>query len=200
MSVFFLGLTLFERIIFVVATVSSILLAIQILFLLLGIGDGLGDISGIDAVEIGTNASEGLSLSVFTIKGIIGFFAVGGWASFAVSQAGGHISLVIISYLVAGGAALFGIAHLYKLSIKMQSDGTIQHSNAIGKVATVYLTIPAKGNGSGKVHLTVQERYIEMEAVTEGDEPIKSDEMVSVVGCYNNTLIVEKNHKNQLEK
>lgn len=195
MQVFFLGLDVFERVLFIIATTSTALLIVQIILLLIGIGGSsdMIDFSHVDVdAHFDTHLDTGAEFSLFTIKGVIGFFAVGGWVGFAVSQAGGHILLVILLTLITGTATLFGVAYLYNLIVKMQSDGTINMSNAVGLIGKVYLTIPPKGKGSGKVNLTIQERLIEAEAISQIEEPIKTEEMIRVIGCYENTVIVEK--------
>lgn len=194
MEAFFIGLTLFERILFVLASASTALLVVQIILLLIGFSGGdISDASGFDTLDIDSVSGEGVELSMFTVKGFIAFFSVGGWVGLAVSQSGGHILLVLFLALLSGGGALYGVAYLYRLGAKMQSDGTIHINNAIGQIAKVYLTIPAKGDGAGKVTLNLQERFVELEAVTESNVPIKSEEMVRIVGCYENTVIVVKN-------
>ena len=193
MELFFLGLTVLERILFIVASAATALLIVQIILLLLGFsGAEFGDIGDVDSVDMDIDASAGAQLSLFTVKGIIAFFSVGGWVGLAVSQAGGHFILVILLALIAGGLAMYGIAYVYSLAQKLQSDGQISMNNAIGQVGKVYLTVPPKGKGAGKVTLTIQERYIEAEAIQEGENPIKSEELIRVMGCHENTLIVEK--------
>ena len=78
------------------------------------------------------------------IQGNNRVLSVGCWSAFAVSQANGRIVLVIIVGLLAGLASMFGVAYLYKLSFKMQEDGTLNINNAIGQVGKVYLTVPLR--------------------------------------------------------
>ncbi|MGI6701374.1 MAG: hypothetical protein ACOX3U_02755 [Christensenellales bacterium] len=197
MGEFFQSLSIFETVLFIFASISSLILLAQIVLVLIGIGhDGDVDIhtdyDDISDTADSDDVSSGAGFSIITFKGIIAFFSVGCWSAFAVSQANGRIVLVIIVGLLAGLASMFGVAYLYKLSFKMQEDGTLNINNAIGQVGKVYLTVPSKGGGSGKVVLTIQERYAELDAITNSQEPIKTDEMVRVIGCYENSLIVEK--------
>ena len=51
--------------------------------------------------------------------------------------------------------------------------------------------MPALRSGNGKVNVYVQERYVELEAVTDSEEPIKTGEKVKVVDTMDNgTLVV----------
>lgn len=197
MTVFFNNLTVFEMVLFILAAASTVILILQIILTLVGFLDGnafdIGvDVDAIDGIDNLDSDASG-DLAIFTIKGIVGFFSIGGWVGLALSTSGVHIAWVIISAFVSGTVALIGIAYLMKLGMKLQSNGMIVHKNAIGEKATVYLTIPAKGKGTGKINLTVQERFIEAEAITESEVSIPTASQVKIVAFINGTYIVEKN-------
>ena len=100
--------------------------------------------------------------------------------------------LALIPGIAAGIAAAFGIAAFMKITEKLQGNGNLQVENTVGKTAEVYLTIPANRGGNGKVNVYVQERYAEMEAVTDSDTPIKTGEKVKITGTLNEgTVLVE---------
>ena len=83
------------------------------------------------------------------------------------------------------------IAWLMRSMLKLQSSGNLEPKNAVGKAGVVYITIPGERSGSGKVNLLVQERFAEMDAVTDG-EPIPTGREVIVVGVTTlGTLIVK---------
>jgi len=82
-------------------------------------------------------------------------------------------------------------AYVIKLSLKLQESGNLDIKNAVGSLATVYIKIPAKRATYGKVTLTVQERFLELEAVTDCAEELKTGETVQITGILgNSTLIV----------
>ena len=74
----FNSLSALEKTYFIIACVASVFLIIQILFMVFG-GDGDADADGdID----GDGASDGggdSGVTPFSVKGIVAFFAVGGW-------------------------------------------------------------------------------------------------------------------------
>ena len=78
---------------------------------------------------------------------------------------------------------------------KLQSNGAINIKNAIGKIGTVYLTIPPRRSGFGKVNVLVQERYAEYDAVTDGDEPIPTLAEIEVIGAVGADKLVVKRYK-----
>ena len=63
----------------------------------------------------------------------------------------------------------------------------------MGRAGTVYLTVPARRGGCGKVNVLVQEQLREFEAVTEEAEPIPTGEKVLVTGLAGeDTLLVSR--------
>ncbi|NMA25607.1 MAG: hypothetical protein GX936_08070, partial [Clostridiales bacterium] len=93
--------------------------------------------------------------------------------------------------LFCGTAALIGIAVLFKLTARLQSAGNISLENAVGKKAKVYITIPGRGKGIGKIVLTFQERFMECDAVSDSPDALKTGTLVAVTGVADeNTLIV----------
>jgi len=74
----------------------------------------------------------------------------------------------------------------------LRSSGNIDNTKAVGKIADVYLTIPAKGNGMGKINLTLEERFVELNAIQEGNSPITTGAKVKVTAIVGDTLVVEQ--------
>jgi len=86
---------------------------------------------------------------------------------------------------------MLSIAILLKGTLRLQSDGSVRLPNAIGKPASVYIRVPARRSGRGKVNVTVQECLIEADAVTDGETDIATGMEVTVVGMADpNTLLV----------
>lgn len=221
MEAFFLGLTILEKIFFILASVGSLLLIVQIILMIIGMGgDGVDGIDGADSPDIphdiphdvphdipgdvshdiphgvdvdpGNDLTSGTSFTLVTVRGVIGFFAVGGWVGLAVSQTGAHWFWALLAALAAGFGAMVLVAYLYSAILKLQADGNMRINESIGQIGKVYLTIPPKGQGSGKVNILLQDSYVELEAVTDNPDAIKTEEMIRVVGCYENTVVVER--------
>lgn len=68
-----------------------------------------------------------------------------------------------------GLAAMYGVYFLMRGLYRLQADGTERIDRAVGQEGMVYLTIPANNTGVGKVHVPVQNRIIEYEAMTAGE-------------------------------
>lgn len=182
-------LNTFEQIMFCVGVIASVVLVIQIILLLIGFFDF--------DVDIDIDATDGVGL--FTIKGLIAFFALGGWVSFGVSMAGVAWWWSLLAGIAAGLAGLVGVGYLYKLGMKLQANGTLQPEKSIDKVAEVYLTIPPANGGNGKISIEVNGKLEVMDAITTEDEAIKTGEFVKITDWNGEKFIVEK-LKNNKEK
>lgn len=131
-------------------------------------------------------------LRLFTVQGIVAFFAVSGWVSIAAVSSGMPAVGGIPLGAVAGFFAMYGIAKLVQISKKLTENGTIDFRNAIGETATVYIPIPPEGEGEGKVTLTLQGRFMECSAVSCLKETLKTGTQVRVTDLNGETLVVEK--------
>ena len=190
------GLELVQQIFALIAIPSTAILIIQTVLQLIGIGgddvpedidgDGIPD-SDLDAAAA---ADDGLSL--FSIRGILSMLCITGWLGVGLLETALPDWAAILIAVAAGVATLIGIAFLMRGIYKLQSSGNIDISNAIGKVAQVYIPIPAAGAGSGKVTITLQEKFCEYTAITAAAEALKTGSYVRVVSVSDGgVLLVE---------
>ena len=185
------SLDLFARVYALIAVPATFILLLQTVLLFLGIGaddDGI-DLTGNDQIDTpGDGGGDGLVL--FSVRGIMAMLCVGGWSGLALYASGVNRALTIIISFVCGCAALLAIAYLMRAVMKLQSSGNIDLGSAIGKTGRVYIPIPADAKGSGKITLTVQERFIEAEAVTTASRRLATGEPVRVVATDNAGMLV----------
>lgn len=182
------SLSILQRIFGIMAVPATIIMIIQTILVVIGFGDVDTDIDGDVSDASFSEGSDGLAL--VSVRGIVAFFAIGGWTGIVMAHLQIHTFIVVLVSLVAGFFALLFVAFMIKLTTKLQANGNINYRNAIGKFAKVYITIPADGR-SGKVNLTLQGRYVECEAVTKDGQAIKPGLTVIINGLVdNNTLIV----------
>lgn len=175
-----------EKVYFIIGCVASGLLLVQLIMLLIGFG-GDGDMDG--DVDMDTDNDGGIG--IFTIKGIIAFFALGSWIALAASKGGLHWGWTLLIFFVSGTVALIGVGFLYKYAYKLQSNGNIDSSLAVGKIGEVYLTIPGNNGGHGKLSVTLQGKLCEIDAVTNGANAIATGQSAKIVGVIGDTYIVE---------
>lgn len=135
-------------------------------------------------------ADHDAGLRLFTIRGLIAFFAVGGWTGIALIDLGLGAALAAFLALAAGMIALVLVALLIRVLLGLQSSGNIDIHNAVGGIGVVYLHVPGRMEGSGKITLVLQERSTEIDALTEIPEGIPTGRQVKVVGLRGEKVIV----------
>ena len=128
----------------------------------------------------------------FTVRGIVAFFCIFGWSGLAYYSSGLAVWLVTTLAVLSGLLAMLIIGLMFYGVRKLQSSGNIKYSNAVGKPAEVYIPIPPKREGRGKVMVYLQERLVEADAVTDEETKLKTGENVKVVGNISSTLIVKR--------
>ena len=168
----------------------SLVLIIQTILTFVGLGDHDADTGGADGPDEAPPDISGFRF--FTIRGIVAFFCIFGWTGYVLTSTPLSTVLILLISTAAGLLAMLLIGLMFYSIRRMEVSGNLQYSNAIGKEAEVYLPIPAQRAGKGKVMVTVQQRLIEADAITEEDQKLMTGEMVYISGHIGNTLIVNK--------
>lgn len=105
-------------------------------------------------------------LSIRTVLIGLTFFGLTGKAS----SASGFEPLPTLAIAIACGlGAMYGVYFLMRGLFKLTADGTARIERTVGEEGMVYLPIPANNSGIGKVHVPVQNRLVEYEAMTSGE-------------------------------
>lgn len=131
--------------------------------------------------------SDGLHLfSIRALSAGIAFFGVGGLVA---AKLGLPQLLAVPMAAVSGLLAAAGVATLMASMRRLESDRTIRISNAIGKVGNVYLSIPGQQSGTGKIMITIQERQVEIAAMTR-EGTIASGTRVLVIDTVSSDTVV----------
>jgi hypothetical protein len=112
-------------------------------------------------------ASDGLNL--FSIRAIGAGLAFFGLAGVTGARSGFGELLSFVGAFAAGGLAVLGVAITMRAMLRLNSDRTFRLEGAVGSSGNVYLRIPRARSGTGKVHLSVQQRIMELDAVTPAD-------------------------------
>lgn len=203
------GLTLLQQCFAVVAIPATVILVLQTVLLLFGLGGHDADHGEVDHdfdhdtdhdfahdvdhdfdhdhdLDHDHDAHDGAhhaaGIRLFTLRGIVALFAVGGWLGVAMCDLGLSPALAGLIAAAGGFAALVIAALVIKYALRLQENGNIAAKNAVAHTATVYIPIPAARSGCGKVTMNLQERFVEMDALTDCDRVLKTGEMVQVVG------------------
>jgi len=138
-----------QQVFWAIAIVFSVLFVIQFVFSLIGL-DMDADVD-VSADGLDTGASLEADFSVISSRGIIAFFTFFGWTGVLMLNAGGTTLSSIIAASAAGAAAMFIVGYMMWQFTKLDQEGNIDINDAIFNTGEVYLTIPAKDGGQGKL-------------------------------------------------
>ncbi|MFH0767481.1 MAG: hypothetical protein V1920_05260 [Bacillota bacterium] len=189
------SLNSFQQIMFVMAVTASAVMVIFIVLMLIGM-DG-SDFDGIDASDMDVDIinDEPFSsiggLRLLTVRGILAFISIGGWAAFLFANFMSSLWASLIG-IVFGAIASYLLALAFRAAYRLESTGNLDYSNAIGKKGTVYIRIPKAKSGKGKVTLTMQERFIEVDAITEENQDLMPKTEIEVVAVVDTTTLIVK--------
>lgn len=179
-------LELIQQIFALVAIPSTLIMIIQTVMLVIGM-DNEADMDIDDVPEM---MDDGLTL--FSVRGIVTMLAVTGWCAVAFVDSGMSDVLAVVISLALGFLALVGMAYLMRAVYRLQASGNIDVGNAVGKVAQVYIPIAANAEKTGKVTMTLQGKYCELDAITTVSETLKTGSYVRVVAVDGaGVLVVE---------
>lgn len=190
MKEWFLNLSVMEHIYFWLGIAATLALIVQIVLMCCSSFGGDVDIDGDGDIDVDTDSG----VSIFTVKSITAFFAVGAWAGLLTCAiASSKLQWLSILVAVLAGAAAWAVVILIMRSIlKLQCNGTVQPEKLVGQQAVVYVTIPEARTGRGKITLNAQGRFMELDAVTDSEEKLNVDEVVEIVASENDCTVVKK--------
>ena len=183
------SLALIEKIYWCIAIPFSAIFVIQIILTFFG-----GDIDEIEAdgdADISIEHDTGIDFQFITLKNLVAFFTIFGWAGIACLDGGLGIGGTVLISTISGLIMMTIMASIVYFMGKLTDSGTLNLNNAIGKTGSVYLTIPAKREGLGKVQIKVQGLQT-LDAMTDYEEDIKTGGVVDVIEILNNEILVVK--------
>jgi hypothetical protein len=102
-----------------------------------------------------------------TVVAALTFFGLAGMSAQSNDIAEGP-SLVI--GLMAGFAAMYAVHWMMRQLARLRADGSVRIEGAVGMTGKVYLRVPGSHQGAGKIHLNLQNRTVELNALTEQSE------------------------------
>lgn len=196
-----------EKIFWFCAIVGGVIVVVQFLMSILGVGiddgDGAGALdsdgaSTLDMMEAGDGTSvephadpNGWSfLRAFSVSSVtagMAFFGLAGLAcrSYGLSV---HVQLGVSGF--CGFIALYSVYYMMRSLSSFNKNGAVRVGAALNAEGSVYLTIPKKREGKGKISIVVQERTMEYEAVSDSEEPLKSGTPIVVVDILSPSLML----------
>lgn len=231
MNEWWIGLTSLQRVAFVIGTATLLFMIVQIIMMLVGIGEhafdteadpsldadgcfdgeacgaehGVFDVhphesgnpdceTGLPVKASGAEFVQAVGGRLLSLRCIIVFFCFGAWATFAFDGILSELLAALCGVGVGFFAAVVMSVIMTEL-MRLQRDGTVRMKNCVGKLGEVYLTVPAKRGGVGKVNILVQESLREFDAITDDEDPISTGEAVRILGIDESSLVVERENE-----
>jgi hypothetical protein len=183
-----------QQVFWVIALLFSLFFVVLFGLSLLGLSsDADGDVDvGVDVDhDTGHDYSLDKDFSAFSIRSIVAFFTFFGWTGvYLLAQGRTVVTTTIISAL-AGGVAMFVVAYMIYQFSRLEKSGTVNPFNALDGTGEVYLTIPQKLEGKGKVHIVVDGSMHEFEAETKGEVLLTGSPVKVIEVLENDVLLVE---------
>ena len=178
-------------------------LVLRVVLMFFGIDHG--DVPATDIhVDIGhagpiDAGGHGGGYSFLSIQSIAGFFTMFGLVGLGLLEVNVSDLGSLFGGLVAGVVTAWCTGMIFIYMQKLQSEGTLVITNALGQTGTVYLRIPE--DGCGVVNVAVQGTMRSFDAVSENGKPIPTGSIILVVGIQAEKILVvseqsaETNHQ-----
>ena len=130
------------------------------------------DIDGDVGIDMDHDAGHDFSFdkecSAFSIRSIVSFFTFFGWTGVYLLSQGHGLPFTVAVSLLSGGVAMFVVAYMIFQFARMEKSGTVNVFNALEHTGEVYLSIPERLEGRGKIHIVVDGTLHEFDAETKG--------------------------------
>ena len=190
MEAFYSSLSPVQKVFLFCALVGGIIFVIRMVLMVVGLSDHDVHDGGLDHVD--GHGDSDVSFKLFSLHGLTCFFMMFGLVGLGLSRQFWVPDIIAAAIgTVAGLFTFWVIAKLFSSMTKLQSDGTLKLSNAIGQQGKVYLTIPA--DGTGQVQVAFQGRLMIYDAISANKEEIKTGDQIVVIDIAGgNILVVER--------
>lgn len=172
-----------------ISIVFSILFVIQFVFSLIGLDADMDMDMDIDG-DVDGGFELDADFALFSVRSIIAFFTFFGWAGVLILNSGGSVLKAFAFATGSGFLAMLLVSYMIYLFFKLSEEGNVDINNALFNTGKVYLTIPAKESGQGKIHLLIENSMQEVNAVTKNLRPLPTGADIRVTEVLEDNLLV----------
>lgn len=152
---------------------------------------------------IGADSSDGMSadfdgdmgdgdapFQLFSLRNLINFLLGFGWTGVSSYHSIENKTLLILLAVVVGVVFVFLFFIIIRQLQKLAEDNSFQLSSTLNKTADVYLAIPEKKTGKGKIMISIKGSYHELDAMTEAEQRIPTGAVVKIVKIENSDILI----------
>ena len=181
------SLDMFNRIIWCITIPVSAIFVLQMILTFLGM-DSNSDLDADFDGDMHTDHGNA-PFQLFTFRNFVNFLLGFGWTVICFEKIIINQGILILLGVIVGCALVAMVMYIFISMTKMSQQGNMDINNAINQTAEVYLSIPAKKSGLGKVHIQIQGTLRELDAITLGDG-IPTGSQVKVLSITKNNLLL----------
>ncbi|PJB12183.1 MAG: serine protease [Flavobacteriales bacterium CG_4_9_14_3_um_filter_40_17] len=167
-----------------IAIPASIVFILQTVLTFVGADASDGADADFDSNLSGTDTP----FQLFSFRNLINFLLGFGWTGISFYESITNKTILILISLLVGIMFVIVFFVIIKQIQKLAENNSFNIANTLGKTAEVYLTIPAKKSGKGKILISVNGSFHELDAITEKDE-IKTGSMVRIIKVESGNLL-----------
>lgn len=177
----YLGLDGSGQIIWALAIVSTGIFLLQIILSLLGLDSDLDP-------ELNLEGSGDFAL--FSFRAIISFLVFFSWTTGLLLEKSWKLSHALGVGIILGILAMTIVAYLLFKIVKMEESGSINLESLVGAEGEVYIPIPAGGVATGRVTILLDDKNIELDAVSQ--DQILTGRKVTIDKILKNNILKVK--------
>ena len=171
-----------------IAIPVSLVFIIQTILTFIGLDSG----DGIDADFDGNLDHAEAPFQLFSFRNLINFLLGFSWAGISFYALITNKLLLIAVSLIIGIGFILLFFIIIKQFQKLAEDNTFKIENCLGKSGSVYLRIPGNRLGKGKIQVSINCSFREIDAIT-NNEQIETGLTIKIIKIEtNNLLLVEK--------
>ncbi len=178
-------LTMIAKIFWGISIISSVFFIILFVFSLFGFDtdtDGDMDFDGVSG-----------DFPLFSAKAIVAFFTFFGWTGILMINQDKALFSILFASFISGFLAMILVSNLFRIFNRLSETGNMDPLEMTFKTGNVYLRIPGQQSGKGKIHITMNNRLIEVNAVTDGPEIPFGFEIKVIEVIHSDLVLVELN-------
>lgn len=161
-----------------IAIVASLIFTVQLILTFIGL----------DA-ELEAELDTGDGFGIISFKTLVAFATFFGWGGVVALAEGFSSGKALMIAFLAGFLAMVALAYVLSQLLKLQESGTVDLYDAIRKEGEVYLRIPSATEGKGKIHVEVENKLMEFDAISDG-EAIPTGAKIKIKDIINENVML----------
>jgi len=172
---------------FIAIPVSAIFV-IQSILTFIGLDSG----DGLEADFDGNFEHVEAPFQLFSFRNLINFLLGFSWTGISFYNLISNRILLIAVALIVGIVFILLFFAIIKQLQKLAEDNTFKIENCLNKSGSVYLRVPANRSGTGKIQVSINGSFREIEAITDSEQ-IETGRAIKIIKIENHNLVlVEK--------